>query len=140
MSDRTSVSLTILEQDFVKQAELLGGYDEFKKPTSALVTLNYFDCSDACLDFEDELIKNKVPFDKKWDGTKFITKGFSFGRLLENGEFQTKSFEDNNHKMVRLDLLVEAQRDGTMNELILQMVEERFVLPWDKQIEILNQN
>ncbi|KAB0482352.1 hypothetical protein F7Q91_02815 [Vibrio chagasii] len=139
MSDRTLVSLTILEQDFVKQAELLDGYDEFKKPTSALVTLDYFDCSDACLDFEGELIKNKVPFDKKWDGTTFITKGFSFGRLLENGEFQTKSFEDNNHKMVRLDLLVEAQREGTMNELISQWVEERFVLPWDKQIEILNQ-
>ncbi|MGF1827468.1 hypothetical protein [Vibrio splendidus] len=140
MSDRTSVSLTIFEQDFVKQAELLGGYDEFKKPTNALVTLTYFECSEACLEFESELIERKIPFDKKWDATTFITKGFSFGRLLENGEFQTKSFEDNNHKMVRLDLLVEAQRDGTMNELIPQMVEERFVLPWDKQIEILNQN
>ena len=140
MSDRTSVSLTILEQDFVKQAELLDGYDEFKKPTNALVTLTYFDCANGCLDFEGELIKNKIPFDKKWDGTAFITKGILFGRLLESGEFQTKSFEDNNHKMVRLDLLVEAQRDGTMNELTPQMVEERFVLPWDKQIEILNQN
>lgn len=138
MSDRTSVTLRILESDFEAHSTLFEYNEKAKQEVSGIrfVDLTFYECSEANIEIEQALAEAVVPYDKRWDATAFIRQGSEFGRVDTDGQFTVKSFENGEEDTVRLDDLLTAKSEGRL-ETFLSAAKAEKPLPWDEQITLL---
>lgn len=139
MSDRTSVTLRILERDFKAHSELLDHYDEkAEQEVSGIrfVLLTFYECSEANIEIEEALAEAIVPYDKQWEATTYIRKGSEYGRVDASGHFTVKIFENGEEDTVRLDDLLLAKNEGRLEAFLSDAIaEKRF--SWGEQITLL---
>lgn len=136
MSDRTSVTLQILESSFNAHSELLDHYDEkAEQEVSGIsfVFLTFYECSEGNIEIEEALAEALVPYIKKVDATQFIRQGSEYGRVDAQGKFTVTRFENGEEDTVRLDELLLAKESGRLDEFLRDAKADK-QFPWDEQI------
>jgi hypothetical protein len=146
MGDRTSVTLTVRKAD-QKPVELLiensGGFDDrFEGEQLSgpnLIEYTFYEVNYGLLDFENELCKQNIPYNKSWDAGDDYPAGNEYHRIDGEGESIVKEFVAETEGLVSLEDVVKAIESSNLDNFIAEKKDDFAVISWEAQEEILGE-
>lgn len=138
MGDRTRVTLTVLRSQAEKAQELFSeGYEseDTVHGDSLLYSWEFDEVNYGRLPFLGGLKTAGIAYDSGWDNGDEYSSGYASCRFSSEGELVQKHLYDNEDSIPLSVLTRLLNEPETLRQKILDMIQERTVLPWDHQEE-----